>query len=135
MRALFLVGRFALPHQTLEKVCDKVKDIQCVEEEGKSVFTCALTKEGAEALVGWSRFGRRRRSSGGEGPTFEYSGILILTATVDGVIEKIDITATTSGSFLEDNDFEITQKTSIELKELGKIAVEVPEDVKAKFAP
>ena len=60
MRAMFSLGRLTLPHMTMEKLKGTVADIQRTEEEGKVVYTVALTKDGAESLSsGAARFGRR----------------------------------------------------------------------------
>ena len=82
--------------------------------------------------MGSSRFGRMRGRPGGGGPTFERSGTIRVVATAEGKMEKIEITIKTSGSFGE-RDFSTTSKSIIELSDLGKIKVEVPEEAMAEF--
>lgn len=130
MRAIMNLGRVALPHETIKKVVDKVKDVKCEEKDGKVIYTCTLTKEGAEALAGTARFGRGRGGAGG--PTFERSGTLCFIVTAEGAIEKIKIDTKSSGTFREQK-FEQSSATTIGLSELGKVKVEVPEEAITKF--
>jgi hypothetical protein len=133
MRAVMSLGRVTLPHETIKKVFEKVKDIKCEEKDKKVVFNCTLTKEGADALSTSSRFGRMRGGRGGEGgPTFENSGTIQLIATAEGKIEKIEINTQMKGSF-RDQDFERKSAITIVLSELGKIKLEVPEEALSKF--
>jgi hypothetical protein len=132
MRAIFSLGRFTLPHLTMENLKGKVADIQRVEQEGAVTYTVTLTKEGAETLSGASRFGRMRGGEGEGGPEFEHSATLTFTMTPEGKMSPIEIKSTMKGFFRE-REFEMTTKTSIEVTGVGETKVDVPEEVMTKF--
>jgi len=132
VRTAMGLSRTTAPHETLQNLVGKVKEIVREENEGKLIFKGVLTKEGVEALSSPSSFNRMRRGREGGESEFEQSGSVLIIATKEGVIEKIEIKSKTKGSFM-DRDFEMSKASNIVVSKCGVSEIKVPTEVMEKM--
>ena len=118
-----MFGNFQAPAQQAEELAGKVKELKSAD----GVYSGDLTEEGAKSLLA---FGGR---GGGNGPEISGAKGSVKFWVKDGALTKYEFKVKGSISF-NGNDREVDRTTTVEIKDVGKTKVEVPEEAKKKLS-
>jgi hypothetical protein len=119
-----MLQNFKSPAADVESLAGKVKELKKAED----VYSGDLTEEGAKQLL---TFGPRR--GGGDGPTVSDAKGSVKIWITDGVLSKYQTKVQGKVSF-NGNDRDVDRTTTVEIKDVGKTKVEVPEEAKPKLS-
>ena len=116
---------FKAPATEASSLVDKVGD---VKDEGEGVFSGPLSEEAVKELL--TRFGRPGGNNNGPQVTEPKGSVKFWLK--DGMLVKYELN--TQGKFSFNNrDFAMNRTTTVEFKEAGSVAIEVPEEAKKKL--
>jgi len=120
-----MIGRLQAPTDELLSLMDKV---QSWKGEGTGPLVGELTQTGAAELMA---LGRRQGDAQPAGPRNAKGTVKVWIA--EGTVSKYELTvsATITG---REQEREMTRITTVEIKDLGKTKLEVPEEAKRKVA-
>jgi hypothetical protein len=118
---------YKTPAAEAEDLAGKTKDLK---KDG-DMYSGELTEDGAKSLL---TFGGRRQGTGGQGPPEPKNAKGSVKFWLkDGQLAKCEYKVSGTINFGgEDRDIERT--TTIEIKDVGKTKIEVPEDAKKKLS-
>jgi hypothetical protein len=125
--ARFMAGmarNFKAPTAQAAEVAGATKELK---KDG-DVYAGDLTEQGAKELM---RF--RRGGGGGNGPEIKDAKGSAKFWLKDGVLSKYEYKVTGSMNF-NGNDIDVDRTTTVEIKDVGKTKIEVPEGAKKKLS-
>jgi hypothetical protein len=117
---------FKAPAAEAEDIISKTKDLTKTGE----VYAGDLTEEGAKAML---TMGGRGRRAGGDPPTVSDAKGSAKFWITDGVITKYEYKVSGTVSF-NGNDRDVNRTVTVEIKDIGKTAITVPDEAKSKMS-
>lgn len=114
---------FKLPAAQAEEIAGFAKDLQ---KDGE-VYAGDLTEEGAKALLSF------RRRAGGNAPEITNPSGSVKFWVKEGMLTKYEFQVKGSMNF-NGNDVDMDRTTTVEIKDIGKSKVNVPEEAKKKLS-
>jgi hypothetical protein len=118
-----MLQNFKSPAADAENLAGKVKELKKADD----VYSGELTEEGAKQLL---TFGPR--PGGGDGPTVSDAKGSVKFWVTDGVLSKYQTKVQGKVSF-NGNDRDVDRTTTVEIKDVGKTKLEVPDEAKPKL--
>ncbi|MDB6108765.1 MAG: hypothetical protein JWR69_515 [Pedosphaera sp.] len=118
-----MLKNFKSPAAEVENLAGKVKELKKAED----AYSGELTEEGAKQLL---TFGPR--PGGGDGPTVSDAKGSVKFWITDGVLSKFQTKVQGKVSF-NGNDRDVDRTTTVEIKDVGKTKVSVPDEAKSKL--
>ncbi len=129
LRAQMSLRGITPAHETLSNVVKHLENVKVEDKNGVKTYTADLTADGVAAMQSAGRGGRGRGGRGGGfGGDAESSGKAIIVVNKEGYVTSFDVETKTSMS-TERGDFEFGSKQQCQLKNHGKVKVEVPEKI------
>lgn len=126
-----MAGRFLLnsrtPTETLTNLVEKVKELKKGEDD---LISGDLTEEGAKEYLS---FRRQRPGGNNQGPTTTDAKGSLKVWLKGGQLVKYQIAVSGKMNF-NGNERDIDRTTTVEIKDVDKTNVEVPDDAKKKIA-
>ena len=117
-------GNAQPPAAQAEELVGKVTELKSAD----GAYSGDLTEEGAKSLVGFGG-----RGGGGGGAEVKGAKGSVKFWVKDGILTKYELKVKGSISF-NGNDRDVDRTTTVEIKDVGKTKVEVPEEVKKKLS-
>ncbi len=118
-----MMQNFKTPAAQAADLAGQVKEIK----KDTNGFSGDLTEDGAKALLTF-----RPRGGGGEGPTVSNAKGSVKFWLADGKLAKYRFHVQGTVSF-NGNDRDVDRTTTVEIKDVNKTKVEVPDDAKKKL--
>jgi len=119
-----MLQNFKTPAAQAEDLAAKAKDLK----KSDDAYTGELTEEGVKELL---TFGPR--PGGGNAPTPSNAKGSVKFWIKDGAITKYETNGTRKGQF-NGESMDIERTTTVEIKDVGKTKVEVPDDARKKLS-
>lgn len=119
-----MLQNYKAPAAQAVELAEQAKDLKA---EG-DVCSGTLSEEGVKALVSF-----RRGGGGGTGPEVSDPKGTVKFWVKDGVLTKYEYHVQGKMSF-NNNNMEIDRTTTVEIKDIGKAKIEVPEEAKKKLS-
>ena len=120
-----MLQSFKGPVAQAEDLLAKVKSVKKADD----AYTGELTEEGVKQLLTFGRGGR----GGGNAPAPTDAKGSVKFWIKDGVLSKYELNVQGTMTF-NNNDVNINRTTTVEIKDVGKTKVEVPEEAKKKLS-
>jgi hypothetical protein len=121
------VQNYQLPAAEAGDLAGKVKDLA----KSENVYSGDLTEEGAKSLL---TFGRRGRSGGPQPPAVKNAKGSVKFWVTDGVLTKYQFKLEGTIKNREGEDMDIDRVVTVDVKDVGKTKVTVPEEAKGKIS-
>jgi hypothetical protein len=121
------VQNYQLPAAEAGDLAGKVKDLA----KSENVYSGDLTEEGAKSLL---TFGRRGRSGGPQPPAVKNAKGSVKFWVKDGVLTKYQYKVEGTIKNREGEDMDVDRVVTVDVKDVGKTKVTVPEEAKGKIS-